>query len=237
MEKFLLDGYPVRYYLLEYCKTGIKEFSQSLNPGVENVLGIRMHDMRSLAHRISQSDWEMYLSEASSFYMEERMLQGIVLGCIKPDKDIEVYLRRVARFVEIINSWSVCDTFRFAGGNKYFKKHSSRIWEFVKSYFNSSREYEVRFGVVMSLFYFIDEEHIDELLSLLDHISHEAYYVKMAVAWAVSFCFIKFPDKTMDFLKESSLDNFTYNKSLQKIIESYRVDKETKSLIRSMKRK
>ena len=52
----------------------------------------------------------------------------------------------------------------------------------------------------------------------------------------ISICFIKFPDKTMKYLKQSKLDNWTYNKSLQKIIESLRVDKETKDIIRSMKR-
>lgn len=237
MKEFLLDGKPVLYYLMEYSKNGMKDFAQSLNPGVENVMGIRMPDLRSLAHRIVKSDWEQYLDTTSSFYMEERMLYGIVLGYIKPDNDIEIYLSRVSRFVSIINSWSVCDTFRFAGGKKYFNKHSERLWEFVKSYMQSKSEYEIRFGVVMSLFYFIDEAHIDELLSFIDEISHEGYYVKMAVAWAVSFCFIKFPVRTMDFLKNCSLDDFTYNKSLQKILESYRVDKEMKDVIKSMKRK
>ena len=32
----------------------------------------------------------------------------------------------------------------------------------------------------------------------------------------------------MEYLKQSSLDDWTYNKALQKITESFRVDKETK---------
>lgn len=40
----------------------------------------------------------------------------------------------------------------------------------------------------------------------------------------------------MEYLKNNSLDTFTYNKILQKIVESCRVDKDTKTLIRSMKR-
>jgi hypothetical protein len=59
----------------------------------------------------------------------------------------------------------------------------------------------------------------------------------MAVAWAVSIYFIKLPDLTLSYLKENQLDDFTYNKSLQKITESYRVDPSTKEMIRSMKRK
>lgn len=46
----------------------------------------------------------------------------------------------------------------------------------------------------------------------------------------------KVPEITMQYLKQNALDDFTYNKTLQKIIESYRVDTETKKLIKQMKR-
>ena len=51
----------------------------------------------------------------------------------------------------------------------------------------------------------------------------------MAIAWAVSICYIKFLDLTSDYLKHNTLDDFTYNKALQKITESYRVDKRNES--------
>jgi 3-methyladenine DNA glycosylase AlkD len=71
----------------------------------------------------------------------------------------------------------------------------------------------------------------------LDNIKHDGYYVKMAVASAISICYVKFPLRTMKYLKNNNLDDFTYNKSLQKISESLQVDKETKAIIRSIKRK
>ena len=40
----------------------------------------------------------------------------------------------------------------------------------------------------------------------------------------------------MNYLKNNKLDDFTNNKSLQKIWESLRVDKDTKAIIKSMKR-
>ena len=58
----------------------------------------------------------------------------------------------------------------------------------------------------------------------------------MAIAWAVSICYIKFPDLTSDYLKHNTLDDFTYNKALQ----NYRIlscVEKAKALIRSMKRK
>jgi len=89
----------------------------------------------------------------------------------------------------------------------------------------------------MAMAHYIDEEYINNVLQWMDRISHEGYYVKMAVAWALSVCYVKFPQKTVNYLKENHLDDFTYNKALQKIIESYRVSTEDKEIIRSMKRK
>lgn len=237
MSEFLYDGISIREHLLKMSENANKAFAETLNPGVENVLGLRLPDLRKLAAGIAKSDWEGYLSTASVFYMEERMLQGLVLGYIKPDEDIEKYLSRVTHFVKIINSWSVCDTFKFAGGKKYMSSHSDRIWEYLKAFMNSDMEYEIRFGVVMAMKYFIDDTHIDEFLELLDGIRHEGYYVKMAVAWALSCCFVSYPEKTMDYLFHSSLDDFTYNKSIQKTIESFRVDDVSKAKLRAMRRK
>ena len=234
---FLLHGKPVREHLLKLTENSNKAFAEKLNPGVENVLGLRLPDMRKLAQEIAKSHWKEYMDTAPLFYMEERMLQGMVLGCIKPDNDIEVYLARVTRFVKIINSWSVCDTFKFAGGKKYVSLHADRIWEYLKTFMHADGEYEIRFGVVMAMGYFIDDTHIDELLNLLDGIRHEGYYVKMAVAWALSYCLVKYLEKTMDYLSHSSLDNFTYNKSIQKAIESFRVDDSLKVKLRTMRRK
>ncbi|HCD43635.1 MAG TPA: DNA alkylation repair protein, partial [Lachnoclostridium sp.] len=76
-----------------------------------------------------------------------------------------------------------------------------------------------------------------EVLNVLDSVRHDGYYVKMAVAWAISMCYVQFPEQTLFYLKNNSLDDFTYNKALQKITESLKVDKETKKQIRVMKRK
>ena len=236
MEAYRLEGLTIKEHLLQLAERGNKKFTESLNPGVEHVLGIRVPDLRKLAARIAKADWEAYLDTADTYYMEERMLQGMVLGCIRPDADIEVYLHRVTCFVWNINSWSVCDTFKFGGGKRFIEANKDRLWEYLKTWMRAEGEYEIRFGVVMAMQYFIDEEHIEELFSLYNAIRHEGYYVRMGVAWALSVCFVRFPERTLAYLKQNTLDNFTYNKALQKIIESYRVDAGTKDVIRAMKR-
>ena len=88
----------------------------------------------------------------------------------------------------------------------------------------------------MLLSHYTDQDYLERALKLLDRVRHPGYYAKMAVAWAVSVYFVKFPDQVMEYLKQCSLDDWTYNKALQKITESFRVDKETKKLVRQMRR-
>lgn len=236
MNEYRINGMTVKENLLQLAGDGNKKFTESLHPGIEHVLGIRIPALRRLAAQIAKDDWQSYLRTADTYYMEERMLQGMVIGHLKM-KDTEEYLALVAKFIPLINSWSVCDTFDFCGKQRFVDKNKEKVWQFLEQWMASDKEYEIRFGVVMAMGHYIDEEYIDKVLQWMDRISHEGYYVKMAVAWSLSVCYVKFPEKTMNYLKKNHLDDFTYNKALQKIVESYRVSAEDKEVIRSMRRK
>ena len=210
-----------------------REFHSSLIPGADNILGVRIPQLRTMAKEIAKKeDWRTFVEATDTLYYEETMLQGMVIGRAKMEP--EERIKYIRLFVPRINNWAVCDI--FSGELKTAaRKRKETIWQFVQPYLESKEEYQLRFGIVM-LFHYVDEEHIDSLLAYADRFTHGAYYARMAMAWMISICFIKFPDKPMKYLQQSRLDNWTYNKSLQKIIESLRVDKETKDIIRSMKR-
>ena len=58
----------------------------------------------------------------------------------------------------------------------------------------------------------------------------------MGVAWTIAEIAIKFNEKAMRYLNgKNNLDKFTYNKSLQKMIESYRISNEQKQILKKMK--
>ncbi|MEK3724972.1 DNA alkylation repair protein [Paenibacillus sp. FSL H8-0034] len=223
----------IKEQLIELAEEKYQKFTAALIPNINNVLGVRLPELRKLAKMIAKGDWRTYLEQADGEYFEEVMLQGMVIGYIQTDST--ELLRYVADFVPKIDNWSVCDSFCI--GLKFTLANKETMWEFVQPYLVSKQDYDIRFGVVMLLNYYIEEEYISRVLERLDSIKHEGYYVKMAVAWALSICFVLLPEPTMIYLKSNSLDKMTYNKALQKITESYRVDQETKSLIRSMKRK
>lgn len=136
------DGTTVRDRLLALQTAGNKKFAEKLNPGVENVLGLRVPDLRKLAAEIVRRDYFLYLSDPGSFYMEERMLHGMVLGLIKVES-IESYLEKLEVFVHRINSWSVCDTFSFSGRKKFIKENNAAVFAWLKGWLHSKAEYEV----------------------------------------------------------------------------------------------
>lgn len=232
-KEYLIQHKTIKEYLLELAQNGNKKFTESLHPGIPNILGLRIPDIRKLAKQIAKDDWKTYLESAESDYMEERMLQGFVIGYI-PHLDIEERLQWIARFVPLINSWSVCDT--FCPTLKFANKNLERVWDFMQTYLHSDKEYELRFGIIMLLGYYIDTKHLPLIFTHFNRIRHEGYYVKMAIAWALSVCYVKFPQETEAYLQKNRLDDFTQNKTIQKINESFRVKKEDKIRLKQYRR-
>ena len=223
----------LRSKLFELSDEKYKNFHSGLCPNTDNIIGVRMPKLREISKEIAKKDWRQFLENTKEDYYEETLVKGLVISYAKYDANER--LKYIESFVPKIDNWAICDS--FCNSLKFTKKNMNLVWNFLKPYLDSNREFEIRFAVVMILSYYITEDYIDDVLEILNKINHEGYYVKMAVAWAISVCFVKFEDKTMKFLKNNNLDDFTYNKSLQKICESLRVDRNTKNVIRSMKRK
>ena len=186
-----------------------------------------------MAKEIAKQRPQEFLSEIDDRYYETVMLYGMVIGYLK--SSLEEKQKYLDVFVPKIDNWAVCDyctsTYKFT--NKYLEE----MWKYLQKYINSDREFEVRFAIVMLMNYYLNDDYIDSVLKILNGIKHDGYYVKMAIAWAISVAFVKYEEKTRNLLANNILDDFTYNKSLQKIIESNRVGKKVKNEIREMKRK
>ena len=120
---------------------------------------------------------------------------------------------------------------------KFKENELSEVYSFIMQYRNSKKEYETRFMLIMLLSNFIKEDYLDKIKELLETEKFDKYYTQMAAAWLISVMFVKYRDYTLSYLNNNRLDDFTYNKALQKIRESNRVTKEDKELVKQMKRK
>ena len=256
----------MRKYLESLGEPSYLRFASSLIPElpVERFLGIRLPLLRKIARRIAADRWEEWLSRAGEDCFEEVMLQGMVIGYGLDDmdrragrarrprgqaehgqdehgqeeRDQEKLLgearRLICWFLPRIDNWSVCDS--FCSTLKIAGRHRAQLWPFVTGCLRSGEEYTARFGAVMLLDYYVDREYLGEALAELEQVDQDSYYVKMAVAWALSMFYLEFPKETEAFLEACRLDDFTYNKTLQKICESRRADREMKERVRAMRR-
>lgn len=228
-----MDNKQIREKIFELADEEYKKFHTSLCPNTDTIVGVRVPVLRNLAKEIvKENDVVEYLKNATNKYYEETLLQGMVIGISKID--LQTTKQMLTKFIPKIYNWAICDI--TVAGLKITKKNMEEMLEFTKKYLKSNKEFELRFAIVMLLDFYITDQYIDFVLDELNKIKHDGYYVKMAVAWAISIAYIKFPDKTMKLLKNNNLDDFTYNKALQKIVESYRVNKNIKKEIKRMKR-
>ena len=209
-------------------------FHSGLCPGTENILGVRVPNLRKFAKKLAKQEGFEVLSTLKDEFYEEVMLQGLLIGIL--DMNLENRLKYLEEFIPKIDNWAVCDI--TCAGLKFTNKNKEKVWEFLKPYINSSKEFEIRFGIIMLLDYFITDEYVDSVISILNNTLCNTYYVRMAVAWTISVIYVKYKEKTIEFLKgNNNLDDETYNKALQKIIESNRVPKSEKNAIRKLKRR
>lgn len=207
-------------------------FTSRLLPGIEPILGVRLPELRKIAKKLAKENWQEYLNQAGSDSMEEIMLQGMTLGYAGGTlQEKEEFLRM---FIPKIDNWSVCDS--VCATIKLAKEQPVEMWEFLQEYLHSDKEFEIRFGLVQLLNYYVNPEYLHRVLKEIDNINSEEYYVQMAQAWTVSICYREFPQETLPFLKENHLNDFTHNKSLQKITESLKTGKEQKEYIKALKR-
>jgi len=220
----------IKKHLRELKEEGYKKFSATLIPGCGNMLGIRLPLLKKMAKELAKGEWREYLANACDDYFEETMLQGFTLGFVKAD--IEELLPYVKAFIPKINNWSLCDS--FCAGFKLAAKEQAKMWDFLLSYRDGS-EFEQRVVAVMLMDHFLTEEYVERVIEVLVSLDNPGYYIRMAVAWAIATAYAKFPDKVRPVIEERKLEQWTHNKAIQKMIESYRVSEEDKTYLKPLK--
>ena len=205
-----------------------KNFSEKLAMSKKELIGVRLPQIKKLAKKLAS--FEDPLSLIDTEYFEEIMLRGFVIAFLK--KDLNDKLHLIKEHLTYIDNWSCCDS--FCAALKIKDTDKKAFFEYLKNFLHNEDEFLVRFAIVMLLDHFIEDEFIDSILNILSDIRHPGYYVKMAVGWAVSICFIKQREKTLVFLKNSPLDAFTHNKAISKIRDSFRVSAEDKDLLKTL---
>ncbi|MBP3742404.1 MAG: DNA alkylation repair protein [Treponema sp.] len=219
------------------------DFSKSLNPTSLPMLGVRLPELRKLAKKIAKNDYKKFLGQNPMDSFEMETLQAMVIGYAKDD--LSEILACAADFIPKIHDWSVndsfCQTFKICEKPDCQKE----CWDFFMKYANSKREFEVRVVAVMLMSHYLNDEYIDRVIQVLNNVytgdtpdKSDYYYAKMGVAWAVATVAAKYPEKCLAYMKspDNHLDGWTYNKSIQKMCESFRVSEELKEEMKKLRK-
>lgn len=225
----------IKNYLEENSTKSYKLFSEKIIPNSGNSYGVKVGPIKKLAKDIVNSKDNVLLLQKlfkSNMY-EEKLLYGYIIS-LKKYNNFTEYSINIDNYIKLIDNWALCDLF-VSSIKKNKKRYEDELFIYAKQLIDSDNEWEVRTGLVIILSNYLDEEKLDEILNLIKKISIDSYYVKMAIAWLLSVMYIKYPDKITEIIKKKSLDKWIINKSIQKIIESNRVSKESKEDIRYYK--
>lgn len=225
----------IRQRLEQMAEPPYQKFSAKLLPGVRNILGVRLPKLRQLGKKIVQlPNVHDYLENASNASFEEVMLQGFVQNGVKlPMVD---RLKYTEKLLDRLGNWSLCDSFCATFPAPQTKGEHQQLWNYVLQNLHSKKEFRIRFGAVILGKHYLTNSDIANTLAELNRCKPVGYYAQMAIAWTIAEAYMKFPEETLHYLKNNTLDTFTHNKALQKIIESHRITPETRLTMRSLKK-
>lgn len=176
-------------HLLSLADPKHQAFFSKLVPGETKILGVRLLDLKKLAKVIvrdiensakdagagvaakntAKNNFQSFLKAAPDYSVEEIILQGYVIAYM--NVTFEERFAYIKNFVPNIKNWAVCDTFCVA--LKIPADQKSRFWDYIICCSKSADEFMIRFALV-SMFKFIDDEHVDEILTRIEILNEYA---------------------------------------------------------------
>ena len=201
------------------------------NISSDTIIGVRTPELRKYAKMLVKSNnYLSFLDELPHKYFDENQLHAFTISLLKDYDECILYLNK---FLPYVDNWATCDQM----SPKVFKKNTDKLLEQIKVWIKSNEVYTIRFGIGMLMQYYLDDNFKLEYLEMVSKIKSDEYYVNMMIAWFFATALAKQYEATLPFIEGKKLDKWTHNKTIQKAIESYRINAEQKEYLRSLKRK
>ena len=209
-----------------------QKFSQKIIKEVK--IGLRTPKAKEIAKKYANTtQGYIFLNSLPHKSADENNVHGFMLGYIKNDL-IEI-ISKIEKFLPYIDNWATCD---YTVCNLKIIKNNTNIFKKkTKKWLKNKKCYIKRFAIVIYLSYFLDDYFEENDLLLLSKINNNNYYVNMALAWYFSIALVKQYKYAIDIFEKKTISNiWVHNKAIQKACESYRVSKNIKQYLKSLKR-
>ncbi len=208
-----------------------KAFMQKLIPTTDpdRVLGVRAPQMRQLARAVyGTPEGEAFLAALAHATHEENCLHAYMLAC---ERDFERCIRLLDAFLPYVDNWAVCDAIAPA----VLGRRTDLLLPYVRRWLDSGRTYTVRFAIGALMRWYLGEAFSPEYPELVCSVESGEYYVRMMQAWYFATALAKQPDAALPYLTQRRLERWVHNKTIQKAIESHRIDCAQKAVLRTLK--
>ena len=203
------------------------------------ILGLHLPEMKQVAKALAkQADaWDIlhkfeqeHQTDRFRLTYEETLVWGLTINALKCSWEERLSLLKP--YIPILDNWAVCDSF-CCNAKWALKIPSQTLWEFLLPYYHSDKEFEVRFAIVMSMCYLLNEEWLNTIFQQLENIDLRSihsdytnlpspYYVRMGIAWLLATALAKYPDETRKFVNTSSLTQDVKRLYARKARESFK---------------
>ena len=205
-----------------------RDFSSKLMPTIdkEKVIGIRIPLLRKYAKNLE--DYDDFLNALPHYYFEENNLHAFL---IEKEKDFEKCIEKLNVFLPFIDNWATCDSLK----PKVLKKQPYKLMNHIKRWIDSKEIYTVRYGINLLMSFYLDEDFKPEYLKIVTEIESDEYYINMMRAWFFATALAKQYEYALPVIEKKKLDVWTHNKTIQKATESFRISKNQKDYLKTLK--
>ena len=203
------------------------------------ILGLHLPEMKQVAKELAKQVDVLDIlhafeqeNQADRFRLtyEETLVWGLTINALKCSW--EERLSFLKRYIPVLDNWAVCDSF-CCNAKWALKIPPQVLWDFLLPYYQSDKEFEVRFAIVMSMCYLLKEEWLLPIFEKLQQIDLPSiqseytnlpspYYVRMGMAWLLATALAKFPNETRNFVNVSSLTEDVKRLYARKARESFK---------------
>ena len=228
------------------------------------VLGLHAPEIRQTAKELSSNGCEIIQTDGThrictngkeiiarfeatpphSLCYEETVIWGYLINLEKCT--LQERLTMLERYIPVLDNWAVCDAY-CANAKWMARADKGILWTFLQRWFGSHREFEVRFAIVASMCYFLDEEWLGKVFKRIETLDFNAiaseyknvkgkpntaqqgtvqgalpYYVRMGAAWLLATALAKLPEQTRAFARASQLPDDVIRLYTRKARESFR---------------
>ena len=212
------------------------------------VLGLHSPEVKKAAKQLSHKGREVIDAfervPNRELCYEETVVWGYLINLEKCT--LAERLTMLERYVPVLDNWAVCDS--YCAHAKWMPRADKEIlWGFLQRWFDSEREFEVRFALVTAMCYFLNEEWLDRVFQRIDDLDIsrikseyktikgkpimvqqgtvqgvEPYYVRMGIAWLLATALAKFPERTRAYIRTSHLPVDIIKLYIRKARESFK---------------